>query len=121
MDAVMSQGSESLLPLRAGQCSANNTCGSGPFPVAPNLACKGFNPEGADLGTLARCATNAYDNNGYLTLDFTCDTATCVTDGDCPLVRASRPLPQPPQPYTLMFWGGLAPLCIIYWRTHHCA
>ena len=73
--------------LRAGQCSANNTCGSGPFPVAPNLACGGFNPEGADLGTLARCATNAFDNTGYLTLDFTCDTATCVADADCPLVR----------------------------------
>jgi hypothetical protein len=76
-----------LLLLRAGQCLAKNTCGSGPFPVAPNLACKGFNPEGADLGTLARCATNAYDNSGYLTLDFTCDTPTCVADGDCPLVR----------------------------------
>ena len=51
--------------------------------MAPNLACRGFNPEGADLGTLARCATNAYDNSGYLTLDFTCDTATCVADADC--------------------------------------
>jgi hypothetical protein len=54
--------------------------------VAPNLACNGFNPEGSDLGVLSRCATNSYDNNGYLTLDFTCDAATCVVDADCPLV-----------------------------------
>lgn len=74
--------------VAAGKCAANNTCGSGPFPPAPDLACKGFNPEGADLGTLARCATNAYDNSGYLTLDFTCDTGTCVVDADCPLVSA---------------------------------
>ncbi|KAK9919076.1 hypothetical protein WJX75_009184 [Coccomyxa subellipsoidea] len=69
----------------AERCTANNTCGSGPFPVAPNLACNGFNPEGSDLGVLSRCATNSYDNNGYLTLDFTCDAATCVVDADCPL------------------------------------
>lgn len=85
--------SDKSLLLSTGQCSANNTCGSGPFPVAPNLACNGFNPEGADLGTVARCATNAYDNNGYLTLDFTCDTATCMADGDCPLVRARMHFP----------------------------
>lgn len=70
----------------AEMCSANITCGGGPFPVAPNLACQGFNPEGADLGTTARCATNAYDNNGYLTLDFTCSASTCLVDSDCPLV-----------------------------------
>ncbi|BDA46766.1 hypothetical protein COCOBI_09-2190 [Coccomyxa sp. Obi] len=69
----------------AERCSANNTCGGGPFPVAPDLACKGFNPEGVDLGTLARCATNAYDNNGYLTLDFTCSASVCIVDSDCPL------------------------------------
>ena len=54
--------------------------------MAPDLQCNGFNPEGADLGTLARCATNSYDNNGYLTLDFTCAAAACVVDADCPLV-----------------------------------
>lgn len=40
---------------------------------------------------MARCATNAYDNNGYLTLDFTCDAAACIVDGDCPLVCCSFP------------------------------
>lgn len=68
------------------RCTANNTCGGGPFPVAPTLNCNGFNPEGSDLGTLPRCAQNTYDNNNYLTLDFTCNTATCLVDGDCPLV-----------------------------------
>ena len=76
-------GSQCLIAER---CTANNTCGGGPFPIAPDLKCNGFNPEGGDLGTLSRCATNSYDNNGYLTLDFTCDAATCVVDGDCPLV-----------------------------------
>ena len=75
---------------RAGYCMANNTCGSGPFPTAPDVACDGFNPEGGSLGTLPRCAMNAYDNNNYLTLDFTCDTGACNVDGDCPVVRALR-------------------------------
>ena len=61
--------------------------------MAPNLACGGFNPEGADLGTTTRCATNAYDNNGYLTLDFTCDAPACQADGDCPLARIPPPPP----------------------------
>ena len=80
--------------ISAGYCTANNTCGGGPFPTAPNLVCAGFNPEGDSLGTVARCATNAYDNNNYLTLDFTCDTGACNVDGDCPVV--SRELGRSP-------------------------
>jgi hypothetical protein len=60
--------------------------------VDPSLACNGFNPEGASLGTLTRCATNSYDNNGYLTLDFTCSASPCSVDGDCPLVTNTCPL-----------------------------
>ena len=71
----------------AGSCGQNNTCGGGAFPELQGFQCKGFNPEGADLGTAGRCAANAYDNMGYLTLDFTCSTTVCKADGDCQLVR----------------------------------
>ena len=71
----------------AGSCGQNNTCGGGAFPQLQGFQCKGFNPEGADLGTAGRCAANAYDNMGYLTLDFTCSTTVCKADGDCQLVR----------------------------------
>ncbi|CAK0785876.1 hypothetical protein CVIRNUC_009089 [Coccomyxa viridis] len=69
----------------AGSCGQNNTCGGGAFPELQGFQCKGFNPEGADLGTAGRCAANAYDNMGYLTLDFTCSTTVCKADGDCQL------------------------------------
>ena len=74
-------------PCAAGSCGQNNTCGGGAFPELRGFQCKGFNPEGADLGTAGRCAANAYDNMGYLTLDFTCSTTVCKADGDCQLVR----------------------------------
>ena len=70
----------------AGSCTQNNTCGGGAFPELMGFQCKGFNPEGQDLGTAGRCASNAYDNMGYLTLDFTCATSVCKVDGDCPVV-----------------------------------
>ncbi|CAL5228295.1 g11401 [Coccomyxa viridis] len=67
----------------AGSCTQNNTCGGGAFPELMGFQCKGFNPEGQGLGTAGRCASNAYDNMGYLTLDFTCATSPCKVDGDC--------------------------------------
>lgn len=70
----------------AGSCTQNNTCGGGAFPELVGFQCKGFNPEGQGLGTAGRCASNAYDNMGYLTLDFTCATSPCKVDGDCPVV-----------------------------------
>ena len=73
----------------AGSCTQNNTCGGGAFPELQGFQCKGFNPEGQALGTAGRCASNAYDNMGYLTLDFTCQTAVCKVDGDCPVVSTA--------------------------------
>ncbi len=70
----------------AGSCTQNNTCGGGAFPELMGFQCKGFNPEGQGLGTAGRCASNAYDNMGYLTLDFTCATSPCKVDGDCQVV-----------------------------------
>lgn len=70
-----------------GPCAANNTCGGGEWPAAPH-ACRGFNPEGSDLSLTPRCANNAYDSMGYLTLDFTCSAAACQSDHDCALARA---------------------------------
>lgn len=73
----------------AGGCTQNNTCGGGAYPELQGFQCKGFNPEGQDLGTAGRCAANAYDNMGYLTLDFTCQTSVCKVDGDCPMVGST--------------------------------
>ncbi|KAK9826442.1 hypothetical protein WJX81_006411 [Elliptochloris bilobata] len=67
-----------------GTCAANNTCGGGEWPAAQRK-CRGFNPEGSDLSLTPRCANNAYDSMGYLTLDFTCGAAACQSDRDCAL------------------------------------
>ena len=92
----------------AGSCTQNNTCGGGAFPELMGFQCKGFNPEGQGLGTAGRCASNAYDNMGYLTLDFTCATSDCKVDGDCQVVSMHEPSTSSnahkaeADPYTLM-------------------
>ena len=75
----------------AGSCTQNNTCGGGAFPELMGFQCKGFNPEGQALGIAGRCASNAYDNMGYLTMDFTCATSPCKVDGDCQVVSTHAP------------------------------